>query len=121
LQIIAFGEDGVEVQEIPLHSLSERKGKGRAVPPVHAVADFLGGEAAPLCNGGHWHLQQGVDLARFNSVTSYATATSFDTYETDDIAARFRAEQGIYGWVRKGISDWRVFWLGGTGENVEEE
>jgi hypothetical protein len=121
LQLIAFGDDGVEIQEIPLHSLSERKGKGRAVSPVHATEDILGGETAPLCSGGHWHLPHGTDLGRFNSVTSYGTATSFDSYETDEIAAHFRAEQGIYGWVRKGIADWRVFWLGGTGEKLEEQ
>lgn len=121
LQLIAFGDDGVEVQEIPLHSLTERKGKSRALAPVQGVADFLGGETAPLCVGGHWHHPQGADLTRYSSVTSYGTATSFDSYETDELAARFREEQGIYGWVRKGISDWRVFWVGGTGDDLDEE
>jgi len=118
LQLIAFGDDGVEVQEVPLHSLTERKGKSRAVLPVQGMADFLGGETGPLCVGGHWHQQQGVDLARNASTLSYAT---FDSYETDELAARFRSEQGIYGWVRKGMADWRVFWVGGDGDGPEEE
>ena len=127
LQLVAFGEDGLEVQEINLNQLSVRKGKGKGVAnantPVHAISDVLGGETAPLCVGGHWHRpvhSEQSDLYRSDSVMSYMSASSFDSNDTEELAAKFISERGIYGWVRKGHSDWRVFWVGGTGREEAE-
>jgi hypothetical protein len=125
LQLIAFGEDGIEVQEINLNQLTVRrnKGKGVAATPTHAVSDILGGETAPLCLGGHWHkpvYPDQTDLYRTDSVMSYMSASSYDSNDTEELAAKFMSERGIYGWVRKGHSDWRVFWVGGTGRDEGE-
>jgi len=125
LQLIAFGEDGIEVQEINLSQLTVRRGKGKdvATAPVHAVSDILGGETAPLCIGGHWHRPvhpDRTDLCRTDSVISYMSASSCDSNDTEELAAKFLPERGIYGWVKKGHSDWRVFWVGGTGREETE-
>ena len=125
LQLIAFGEDGIEVQEVNLNQLTVRRGKGKVVAsiPTHAVSDILGGETAPLCAGGHWHRPvhpDQTDLHRTDSVISYMSASSCDSNDTEELAAKFMSERGIYGWVRKGHSDWRVFWLGGTGREETE-
>ena len=125
LQLIAFGEDGIEVQEINLNQLTVRKGKGKGVAsaPTHTVSDVLGGETAPLCVGGLWHRPMDpdqTDLLRTDSVMSYMSASSCDSNDTEELAAKFMAERGIYGWVRKGHSDWRVFWVGGTGREEQE-
>lgn len=125
LQLIAFGEDGIEVQEVNLSQLTVRRGKGKVVAsiPTHAVSDILGGETAPLCLGGHWHRPvhpDQTDLHRTDSVMSYMSASSCDSNDTEELAAKFMSERGIYGWVRKGHSDWRVFWLGGTGREETE-
>lgn len=128
LQLIAFGEDGIEVQEINLNQLTVKRGKGKGVAvgnaPVHAVSDVLGGETAPLCIGGHWHRPihpDQTDLYRTDSVMSYMSALSYDSTDTEELGAKFMLERGIYGWVRKGHSDWRVFWVGGTGREEAEE
>lgn len=125
LQLIAFGEDGIEVQEINLNQLTVRRGKGKDVAPtpVHAVSDILGGETAPLCVGGLWHrpgYPDQTDLYRTDSVMSYMSASSCDSNDTEELAAKFMSERGIYGWVQKGHSDWRVFWVGGTGRGDAE-
>lgn len=126
LQLVAFGEEGIEVQEINLNQLTVRRSKGKVVAsvPVHAVSDILGGETAPLCVGGLWHRPvhpDQTDLYRTDSVMSYMSASSCDSNDTEEIAAKFISERGIYGWVRKGHSDWRVFWLGGTGREEAEQ
>ena len=125
LQLIAFGEDGIEVQEVNLNQLTVRRGKGKTVAstPTHAVSDVLGGEIGPLCAGGHWHRPvhpNQTDLYRTDSVMSYMSASSYDSNDTEELAAKFISERGIYGWVRKGHSDWRVFWVGGTGREETE-
>lgn len=125
LQLIAFGEDGIEVQEINLNQLTVRRGKGKGVAntPTHAVSDILGGETAPLCVGGLWHRPvhpDQTDLHRTDSVISYMSASSCDSNDTEELATKFMSERGIYGWVRKGHSDWRVFWVGGTGREEPE-
>lgn len=127
LQLIAFGEDGIEVQEINLNQLTVRNRKGKSVAnanaPIHAVSDVLGGETAPLCPGGLWHRPvhpDHPDLSRTDSVMSYMSALSYDDNDTEELAAKFISERGIYGWVRKGHSDWRVFWVGGTGREEAE-
>jgi len=113
LQLVALGEDGVEVQEISLSVLN--KGKGRAEEPVRTSADILG-DAGFLCVGGHWH-RPGYphQMTRPYSTVSAVSGTSFDSLETEEIIAKMEMEQGIYGWCRKGLEDWRVFWVGGTG------
>ena len=130
LQLIAFGEDGIEVQEVNLNQLTVRAGKGKgkakptANPPIHAVSDVLGGETGPLGLGGLWHRPihpDNPDLCRTNSVMSYMSASSYDSNDTDELAAKFMSERGIYGWVRKGYSDWRVFWVGGTGREEADQ
>lgn len=125
LQLIAFGEDGIEVQEINLNQLSVRRSKGKVVAstPIHAVSDILGGETAPLYLGGHWHRPVHPDqteLCRTDSVMSYMSASSCDSNDTEELATKFMSDRGIYGWVRKGHSDWRVFWVGGTGREETE-
>ena len=49
------------------------------------------------------------------------SSQSFDSMESQEVAAKLRREQGIYGWCRKGVADWRVFWLGGLFMDEEEE
>jgi len=125
LQLIAFGEDGIEVQEINLSELTVRRGKGKfiASTPVHAASYMLGGETAPLCHGGLWHRPirpDQTDIYRTDSVMSYMSASSCDSNDTEELAAKFMSERGIYGWVMKGHSDWRVFWVGGTGREETE-
>ena len=125
LQLIAFGEDGIEVQEVNLGQLTVRRGKGKGVDttPTHAFSDVLGGETAPLCLGGYWHrpvYPDQTELYRTDSVMSYMSASSCDSNDTEELAAKFMSERGIYGWVRKGHSDWRVFWVGGTGREEAE-
>ncbi|KII94654.1 hypothetical protein PLICRDRAFT_187014 [Plicaturopsis crispa FD-325 SS-3] len=117
LQLVAVGEDGVEVQEVSLSFLGKGKGKGRAEEPVRAQMD-IGGDTGFLCEGGHWNrLYQdlGADLVRSYSCSSGFSDTSFDSLETEELAAKLRVEQGIYGWCQKGMEDWRVFWIGGHG------
>jgi len=113
LQLVALGEDGVEVQEISLPF--SNKGKGRAEESIRASAEDLG-DAGFLCAGGQWH-QPGYphQITRSCSVASNISG-SFDNLETDEIISKMRMEQGIYGWCRKSQQDWRVFWVGGTGE-----
>lgn len=118
LQLVALGEDGIEVQEIPLSLLNrgKDKGKGRAEEPTRASAD-INGNTGFLCTGGHWHRQGYPDtLSRSLSVATDMSATSsFDSLETEEIVSKMQQEQGIYGWSHVGIKDWRVFWVGGTG------
>jgi len=127
LQLIAFGEDGIEVHEVNLNQLTVKAGKGKGNAKtnahIHAVSDVLGGETGPLCVGGLWHRpihSDHPDLYRTSSVMSYMSALSYDSNDTEELAAKFISERGIYGWVRKGHSDWRVFWAGGTGREEAE-
>jgi len=125
LQLIAFGEDGIEVQEVNLGQLTVRRGKGKGADttPIHAISDILSGETAPLCLGGYWHrpvYPDQSDLYRTDSMMSYMSASSCDSTDTEELVAKFMSERGIYGWVRKGHSDWRIFWVGGTGREEAE-
>ncbi|GLB34184.1 hypothetical protein LshimejAT787_0110680 [Lyophyllum shimeji] len=129
LQLIALGgEYGLEVQEIPLSFVAKGKGKGRAYPseePVRAEED-LGGDSGLLCTGGHWdqshHLFHRQHLSRSYSASSAVSASSFTSMESEDLMEKMKKEQGIYAWCRKGLEDWRVFWIGGplTGD-VEDD
>ena len=44
------------------------------------------------------------------------SGVSFDSLATEEIVARLESDQGIYAWQRKGLEDWRVFWIGGVGD-----
>lgn len=118
LQVIGFGENGVEVQETTLSFLSAGKGKGKAmaVEAVRAEGEF-GGETGFLCMGGHWdqtHRLFNSGLSRNLSTRSSLSMASFDTMASDELRIKLKGEEGVYGWVRKGAADWRVFWVGGT-------
>jgi len=119
LQLTAFGEDGLEIQEVPLSSLfGNGNGKGkerwsRYDEPVVSEVDI--GETGFLCGGGHWHrpYDAPLDLSRSFSMRS---GVSFDSMATEEVILRLEADQGTYGWQRKGLEDWRVFWIGGAGD-----
>jgi len=115
LQLTAFGEDGLEVQETPL-SLFSGKEKARLEEPV--VSEVVIGETGFLCGGGHWHRPYDAPLSRSYSVRS---GVSFDSMATEEVVSRLESDKGIYGWQRKGLEDWRIFWIGGTGEEQRTE
>ncbi|KAJ6532275.1 hypothetical protein DFH09DRAFT_1284701 [Mycena vulgaris] len=137
LQLTALGEGSVEVQEVllaglgaPNAGMGKGKGKARAedagpgAVPARAEED-AGGETGFLCSGGHWdHPHNGYQMRgvqRTYSTASDMSSQSFDSMESQEVAAKLRREQGIYGWCRKGLADWRVFWLGGSFMDEEEE
>lgn len=108
LQVIGLGEFGVEVQELPLTFMSKGKGKARSEEPIRSQAD-VGGDAGFLLHGGTWHKPKG-QLSPTESVMSFHGSNGTSKGQTVDGRT---AEQGIYAWCRKGMQDWRVFWLGG--------
>lgn len=122
LQLIGFNEDGIEAQEISLaalHSNAKGKGKGKSV----ALTDprrgqsFIG-ETGFLAHGGHWHRLPEMAAPILERTDSASSACSFDSVHTDEVVARLKAEAGVYGWVRKSVEDWRVFWVGGGARDV---
>ncbi|KDR84120.1 hypothetical protein GALMADRAFT_262478 [Galerina marginata CBS 339.88] len=115
LQLVAFGENGLEIQEMGI-SFMNTKGKGRAFPDemVRAEEDF-GSEAGFLAAGGNWDR-----LAQIYGSSSAASVFSMDSVDSTDIYGRIKQEEGIYGWYRKGLEDWRVFWVGGGSPYVSE-
>ncbi|KAH7105626.1 hypothetical protein BKA62DRAFT_690359 [Auriculariales sp. MPI-PUGE-AT-0066] len=123
LQVIAFGEDGVEVQELTLEALLNRplvtnspgKGKGKLkdeVDIIRSQAD-VGGACGFLVVGGNWEDPLGFaqNLYRSDSVRSM---------DSVDVVAQRRGAQGVYGWCAKGweANDYRAFWLG---EGIDRE
>ena len=106
LQVIALGEYGVEVQEVPMSVFTHGKGKGRYDEPVRAEID-IGGDMAYLCRGGQWHEPQRY-LSRSDSFMSTSSAASTVR------PGRQSSEDVFYATVRKGVEDWRVIWLGGS-------
>jgi len=114
LQLVALGEDGVEVQEISLSFLTKGKGKAQFEVSLTALED-LGGDTGFLCLGGNWddsrHTFHPSSLSRTSSDMS---GLSFNSMASEDMEAKTKREEGIYGWCRKGIHDWRVFWVGGA-------
>jgi hypothetical protein len=143
LQLTALGEGSVEVVEMPLAALGSAgsgsgaggsgsgngngngngNGKGKARMdeggPVRAEED-AGGETGFLCIGGHWDdPHQGAYAMGLQRTASAASGRSFDSADSEEVVARLRREQGIYGWCRKGLTDWRVFWLGGSFDEEE--
>ncbi|KAG9317715.1 hypothetical protein JVU11DRAFT_1929 [Chiua virens] len=122
LQLIAFSEDGIEVQEIPVAAIysptagtgrdKDKSGKGKekvALADPRRGQSFVG-ETGFLVAGGHWHrlpaeIAAGaaalpVGLERTDSV---ASGSSFGSAHTDEVVARLRAEAGVYGWLRKSV------------------
>ena len=127
LQLIALGEDGVEVQELSLSSLGTGKGKARSVEEVTQALEDLGGDTGFLCTGGHWdqwyRLYSG-QLDRSASTTSSNSAISSSSYnsmETDVLKEKMLREEGIYAWYHKGVRDWRIFWIGGSPDVGDSE
>jgi len=114
-----MGEDGIEVLEIPLTTLWNRKGKGKGAPLAdpRRVQSFIG-ETGFLANGGHWHHLASVAAPQLERTDSTASAISFDSVESEEATSRLRAEAGVYGWLRKDVEDWRVFWVGGDARNI---
>ena len=45
---------------------------------------------------------------------------SFASVETDELMERMQQEEGMYAWCRKGLEDYRVFWLGGSTNEDDE-
>ncbi|KAF9559666.1 hypothetical protein CPC08DRAFT_750836 [Agrocybe pediades] len=111
LQLIAFGENGVEVQETGV-SFMNTKGKGRAFPEeILRAEEDLGGEAGFLATGGNW--DRLAQLTELGGIPTSSSVLSVDSMDSTDLLLRMRQEKGVYGWCRKGIADWRVFWVGG--------
>ncbi|KAF8076773.1 hypothetical protein FPV67DRAFT_1605191 [Lyophyllum atratum] len=129
LQMNALGgEYGVEVQEVSLAFIGKGKGKARVYhleEPLRAEED-LGGESGFLCTGGHWdqshHLFHRQNLSRSYTASSAVSANSFTSMESEDIIEKMKKEEGVYAWCRKGLEDWRVFWIGGplTGDALDD-
>lgn len=127
LQLIGFGEHGLEIQEASLAFLkaallAEGKGKYKATPAddlpvVRAFAD-VGGAAGFLCLGGEWNKPARSSPLRTSS--SLASFSSSPNGSSDNVNGTMgRAEEsveGMFGWAQKGVEDYRVFYLG-DGEN----
>ncbi|KAJ7265399.1 hypothetical protein B0H12DRAFT_1179995 [Mycena haematopus] len=137
LQLTALGEGSVEVLEVPLATLEAQpasgygngnvyangngKGKARAGMEESGVVraeEDAGGETGFLCIGGHWDdpHQGAAYLQRSTSTGSGVTAV-----DSGNLLEQLRRTQGIYGWCRKGLADWRVFWVGGAFDEWEDE
>ncbi|EKM59490.1 uncharacterized protein PHACADRAFT_191858 [Phanerochaete carnosa HHB-10118-sp] len=112
IHIVAFGDDGIEVQELSLSRLSQRDGKSREDEPLRVQADFGGTEAGFLVAGGHWHKPFGSSFTHTPNGSDLDADSDLDLLP-EELADVMYAEQGIYGWIRKGSEDWRVIWLGG--------
>lgn len=104
LQLVAFTDNGIEVQESTLTFL-RNKGKGRAMPDdLIKGEEDIGGDTGFLAAGGNWDQLDNL---------YYQQSMVDDNMDSSDLIARMRRDQGIYGWCRKGFGDWRVFWVGG--------
>lgn len=111
LQLVSLGENGIEVYEVGI-SFMNNNGKGRAFPDEQLRGEEDIGEAGFLSVGGNWdRLEQ---IYGSEPMSSAGSAFSMDSMDTTDIRGRLKREEGIYGWCRKGLQDWRVFWVGGN-------
>ncbi|KAF5393039.1 hypothetical protein D9757_001129 [Collybiopsis confluens] len=119
LQLISLGELGIEVQEISLPSLlGKGKGKARAADDSFYAEEDTGGDAGFLCAGGYWDRQH----TTYSSLNrSYSTLSTMSNISID--STQLEREKGFYCWCRKGLEDFRVFWLGGslTADYEDEE
>ncbi|KAG2013152.1 hypothetical protein CC2G_010089 [Coprinopsis cinerea AmutBmut pab1-1] len=129
LQAVAFGENGLEVYETTVLSMfsGQGKGKGRSVSsPFDSVRaeEDLGGDTGFLLSGGNWdqadELYGGGSLDRSDTYAP-GSATSYSSLESEAIVSVLRDEIGMYGWCRKGLNDYRIFWVGGSYDDVNEE
>jgi hypothetical protein len=121
MQITAFGEEGIETQEIPLSSLG--KGKGRSKKHPRAINESFGSTGL-LCKGGLWESTNSpFQLPALQRSYSTSTADTYDSIETEDLQARVHSQRGAYAWCQRGLGDYRVFWVGGSlsGHVAEEE
>ncbi|KAF8806229.1 hypothetical protein BYT27DRAFT_7102540 [Phlegmacium glaucopus] len=118
LQLVAFNDNGIEVQETTLTFL-RNKGKGRALPDdlIRAEED-LGGEAGFLAVGGNWD-----QLDNLYGSSTPGSGQSVESMDSVDLIARMRRDEGVYGWCRKGFNDWRVFWVGGdrSAQDIDQD
>ena len=110
LQVVGLGEFGVEVQEVPLPLSSPSKGKSRERRILRGQLD-VGGDAGYLCHSGLWHKRQQA-LMRSDTIMSMDSMSTFRPQKKD-------SEMGFYGWCRRGLNDWRVFWIGGMEQDVD--
>ena len=123
LQLVAFGENGIEVQEMGV-SFMGIKGKGQAFPdePIRAegVLD-LGGDVGFLSLVGNCHRLEQVLSWQQGQISSAVSVFSADSdMDSTDVLERLKGG-GIYGWCRKGPHDWRIFWVGNSGVKGSEE
>jgi len=122
LQLIGMGEDGLEVHEIPLIALSNRKGKEREGVPVEVthIQSFVG-ETGFLASGGCWHqLGSGLTAPQLERTDSATSTSSYGSAETEEMVLEMRAAAGVYCSLRKDLEDWRVIWVGGDSNEVDE-
>ncbi|KAM6496153.1 hypothetical protein JOM56_008859 [Amanita muscaria] len=128
LQIVALGDDGIEVQEVALYHLTQGKGKGKArvMDPLRARED-LGGPVGFLCGGGHWNnyeemcARNGLRSSSSSSILSLDSSNSGGTFDTDEKIAKLKRQEGVYGWWCKDFQDWRIFWMGGTSIDDDDD
>jgi hypothetical protein len=114
LQLVAFSDTGIEVQETTLTFL-RNKGKGRAMPnDLIKAEEDIGGETGFLAVGGNWD-----QLDVLYGSQSPVSGQSTDSLDSLDLMAKMKRNEGIYGWYRKGFEDWRVFWVGGDRSTQE--
>lgn len=113
LQLVAFGESGIEIQEVGISFMSNN-GKGRAFPDEQMRGEEDIGDAGFLTMGGNWDR---IDQTYgFQMMPSASSVFSVESMDSTDLRGRMKREEGIYGWCRKGMEDWRVFWVGGDQE-----
>ena len=120
LQLVAFGEDGIEVQEMSLNFISRGKEKGKMTyEEVVRAEDDVIGKCGFLATGGHWdQINRLMDptspITRMESTSSNASSDSCDSVDTAVMMSQRRRQEGLYGWWKKGGGDFRIFWVGGS-------
>ncbi|KAF9025885.1 hypothetical protein BDZ89DRAFT_1102201 [Hymenopellis radicata] len=122
LQLVGYGEHGIEVHELSLNFMGKGKGKERADDSVW-TEDDAGGATGFLCMGGHWdqpHYSPYHPLNRTYSNASNMSSQSYDSVETEELVTKMEQEQGMYAWCRKGLEDWHIFWVGGSTTEEDE-
>ncbi|KAF5333586.1 hypothetical protein D9611_002740 [Ephemerocybe angulata] len=118
LQVVSFGESGLEIYETSLSALWDGSGSGKGKRKVvnydsARAEEDLGGDVGFLQTGGNWDQADELyskGLERMDSVSG----ASFSTVETGDLFTLLKQEAGMYGWCQKGLEDYRIFWVGGT-------
>ena len=124
IQIVAFGEGGIEVQEVPISLLTQGKGKGKGrIPEPLWAHEDLGGPVGFLCTGGHWdefgQMRSADQLSRSSSTSDVSTNSS-STCGSEEMMAKLKKQEGMYGWWCKDFQDWRVFWIGGSTASADD-